>query len=144
MSNASPPTLADPHRILVRGVNWLGDAVMTTPALMRLREARPDARITLLTLEKLAGLWTRHPSIDTLLTFAKNESAWSVARKLRLGSFQSGLALPNSHRSALELWLAGIPQRIGCAAPARMNGAANESTRACPPCRGCRAGHACC
>jgi len=119
MSNASPPTLADPHRILVRGVNWLGDAVMTTPALMRLREARPDARITLLTLEKLAGLWTRHPSIDTLLTFAKNESAWSVARKLRLGSFQSGLALPNSHRSALELWLAGIPQRIGCAAPAR-------------------------
>ena len=119
MSNASPPTLAHPHRILVRGVNWLGDAVMTTPALMRLREARPEARITLLTHEKLAGLWTRHPSIDTLLTFAKNESAWSVARKLRLGSFQSGLALPNSHRSALELWLAGIPQRIGCAAPAR-------------------------
>ena len=119
MSNASPPTLADPHRILVRGVNWLGDAVMTTPALMRLREARPEARITLLTHEKLAGLWTRHPSIDTLLTFAKNESAWSVARKLRLGSFQSGLALPNSHRSALELWLAGIPRRIGCAAPAR-------------------------
>ena len=119
MSNASPPTLAHPHRILVRGVNWLGDAVMTTPALMRLREARPEARITLLTHEKLAGLWTRHPSIDTLLTFAKNESAWSVARKLRLGSFQSGLALPNSHRSALELWLAGIPRRIGCAAPAR-------------------------
>ena len=119
MSNASPPTLAHPHRILVRGVNWLGDAVMTTPALMRLREARPEARITLLTHEKLADLWTRHPSIDTLLTFAKNESAWSVARKLRLGSFQSGLALPNSHRSALELWLAGIPRRIGCAAPAR-------------------------
>ena len=39
-----------PRRILVRGVNWLGDAVMTTPALMRLREANPVAHITLLRL----------------------------------------------------------------------------------------------
>ena len=48
--------------ILVRGVNWLGDAVMTTPALQRLREARPAARIVLLTPEKLAGLWPGHPA----------------------------------------------------------------------------------
>jgi len=31
--------ITPPRRILVRGVNWLGDAVMTTPALQRLREA---------------------------------------------------------------------------------------------------------
>ena len=37
------------RRILVRGVNWLGDAVMTTPALLRLREKFPDDHITLLT-----------------------------------------------------------------------------------------------
>ena len=30
-------------RILIRGTNWLGDAVMTTPALLRLREKYPDA-----------------------------------------------------------------------------------------------------
>jgi heptosyltransferase-2 len=44
-----------PEKILVRGVNWLGDAVMSTPALLRLREAFPDAHITLLTPEKTSG-----------------------------------------------------------------------------------------
>ena len=44
-------------RILVRGTNWLGDAVMTTPALLRLREKFPDAHIALLTPEKLRDLW---------------------------------------------------------------------------------------
>ena len=35
--------------MLVRGTNWLGDAVMTTPALLRLREKFPGAHIALLT-----------------------------------------------------------------------------------------------
>ena len=43
-------------RILVRGTNWLGDAVMTTPALLRLREKFPAAHIALLTPEKLREL----------------------------------------------------------------------------------------
>ena len=57
-----PPAISLPHksevkagspRILIRGTNWLGDAVMTTPALLRLREKFPDAHIALLTPEKL-------------------------------------------------------------------------------------------
>ena len=50
-----------PKSILVRGVNWLGDAVMSTPALLRLREAFPGARITILTPAKLSDLWRHHP-----------------------------------------------------------------------------------
>ncbi|MBW8864797.1 MAG: lipopolysaccharide heptosyltransferase II, partial [Verrucomicrobia bacterium] len=46
-----------PGRILVRGVNWLGDAVMTTPALLRLREHFPAAHITIFTPDKLKELW---------------------------------------------------------------------------------------
>ena len=42
------------ENILVRSVNWLGDAVMSPPALLRLREAWPGARVTLLSPEKLA------------------------------------------------------------------------------------------
>src|SRR6185295_5456057 len=61
-SAMTPP----PRRILVRGVNWLGDAVMTTPAHQRLREHLPQAHITLLIHEKLSGLWLHHPSIDAL------------------------------------------------------------------------------
>jgi len=45
--------------------------------------------------------------------FSEAEGAWSVARKIRAGAYHIGLALPNSHRSALELWLGRIPQRIG-------------------------------
>jgi heptosyltransferase II len=101
------------EKILVRGVNWLGDAVMTTPALQRLREARPQAHITLLTHEKLAGLWGSHPHLDEVLTFAPRESVWSVARRLRARQFDLALVLPNSARSALEVFFARIPERIG-------------------------------
>jgi ADP-heptose:LPS heptosyltransferase len=106
-------------RLLVRGVNWLGDAVMTTPALQRLREARPGARITLLTHQKLRDLWAYHPAVDQVLTFEDRESPWSVARRLRPENFDTALILPNSPRSALEAWRAGIPERIGYARPWR-------------------------
>ena len=106
-------------RILIRGVNWVGDAVMTTPALQRLREARPDAQITLLTHEKLSDMWHGHPSLDSILTFAPSESVWSIGRRLRERTFDTALVLPNSPRSALEVWLARIPQRVGCARPWR-------------------------
>src|SRR5437879_7333835 len=107
------------ERILVRGVNWLGDAVMTTPALLRLREARPDAHITMLTRDKLADLWLHHPAVDALLACSRRDTLWSVVKKMRAGNFQIGLALPNSHRSALELWLARISHRIGYSRPWR-------------------------
>jgi heptosyltransferase-2 len=101
------------RRILVRGVNWLGDAVMTTPALQRLREALPEAHITLLTHEKLSDLWQGHPSLDAIIPFPSGESPWTVAGRLRAEGFHTALVLPNSPRSALEVWLARIPQRVG-------------------------------
>jgi len=67
-----------PEKILVRGVNWLGDAVMSTPALARLREAKPNAEIVLLTPEKLSGLWDGHPAINRVITFTPAESVLSV------------------------------------------------------------------
>jgi heptosyltransferase-2 len=122
-------------RLLVRGTNWLGDAVMTTPALLRLREKFPDAHITLLIPEKLKDLWAKHPAVNETVSFAPDESIFAVARKLRrVGSsrcddrtaqravptkFDLALALPNSPRSAIEPWLAGIPQRVGYARPWR-------------------------
>src|SRR5208282_6747495 len=71
------------RRILVRGTNWLGDAVMTTPALLRLRERFPDAHIALLTPEKLRELWLHHPAVKETISFATGESVFSVGRKLR-------------------------------------------------------------
>ena len=108
-----------PRRLLVRGVNWLGDAVMTTPALLRLRERFPEARISLATPEKLAGLWPCHPAIDETISFASSENILAVAGKLRALKCDLALVLPNSPRSSLEVWLAGIPQRTGYARPWR-------------------------
>ena len=106
-------------RILVRGVNWLGDAVMTTPALLRLREAFPAAHITLLTAEKLSELWRGHPAVDDVITFKPRESVVSVGWRLRARQFTHALVLPNSPRSALEVFLAGVPFRLGYARPWR-------------------------
>ncbi len=111
--------MPNPARILVRGTNWLGDAVMTTPALLRLREKFPDAHITLFTPEKLRDLWLKHPAVDETITFAPDENMLSIIRKLRAGHFDTALILPNSPHSALEPWLARIPQRIGYARPWR-------------------------
>jgi heptosyltransferase-2 len=108
-----------PQHILVRGVNWLGDAIMTTPALMRLREAFPQIRITLLTPAKLAGLWTGHPALDAVLAFEPGAGLLSVARQVRSARADLGLLFPNSPRSALELWLGRVPERIGVARPWR-------------------------
>jgi heptosyltransferase-2 len=130
----------NPRRLLIRGVNWLGDAVMTTPALLRLRERFADACITLITPEKLADLWLHHPSIDQVITFKPGESVLRVASRIRgwkftnsaaqfqrgrltgdfaLVPFDTALILPNSPRSAFECWLARIPARVGYARAGR-------------------------
>lgn len=127
-----PSSVFHPRRLLVRGVNWLGDAVMTTPALARLRERFPAADIRLLTPAKLADLWRHHPSLDGVVPFHAGEGLFTVARRLRevfggagngraetSPAFDLALVLPNSPRSALEAWLARIPCRVGYARPWR-------------------------
>jgi heptosyltransferase-2 len=120
---------SEPKRILVRSVNWLGDAVMTTPALMRLRERFPEAEIRIMTPEKLADLWRYHPAVDSALVFSEQESVWKIGRQLRARQFDLALVLPNSPRSALEMWLGRIPERVGYVAKWRRW----WLTRAVPP-----------
>jgi lipopolysaccharide heptosyltransferase II len=107
--------MSTPQNILIRGVNWLGDAIMALPAIDRLREAHPEARLMLLTHEKLAGLWEDTTHFNEILTFAKNESPFTIGQRLREHRFDTALILPNSPRSALECWHANIPRRIGYA-----------------------------
>ena len=104
-----------PQNLLIRGVNWLGDAIMTLPAITRLREALPMTRFTLLTHEKLAGLWEHTAHFDHVLTFAKSESPFVIGKRLKPEGFDAALILPNSLRTALEAWHADISRRIGYA-----------------------------
>jgi heptosyltransferase-2 len=106
-----------PKKLLIRQVNWLGDAVMTIPAMMRLRESNPAAHITILTHEKLSDLWLHQPYINQVSTFSSVESPWKIGRRLKPENFDTALILPNSPRSALECWSARIAHRIGYERP---------------------------
>jgi len=108
-----------PTNILIRGVNWLGDAVMTTPAIARLRERFPASRLSLLTPHDLADLWRHHPDLDEVVPFQSGDSPWRIGRRLRNQGYDCALVFPNSPRSALEVFLAGIPRRIGYRRPWR-------------------------
>jgi lipopolysaccharide heptosyltransferase II len=101
-----------PFRILIRASNWLGDAVMTVPAMRAIKGGRPDAHVTILTQGKLADFWESVPEVDAVIAIAKEESVFAVARKLR-DHFDAAILFPNSLRTALEVWLAGIPRRVG-------------------------------
>jgi heptosyltransferase-2 len=107
-----------PFRILVRSSNWLGDAVMSAPAIQRLKRGRPDLRLTVLTRSKLADFWRLVPEVDELITIDPGDSVFRTAGKIR-GRFEVAILFPNSVRSALEIWLAGIPRRVGYARPWR-------------------------
>jgi heptosyltransferase-2 len=101
-----------PYRFLVRSPNWLGDAVMSQNTVRAFKHGRPDARLTILTPAKLGAFWKLIPEVDELIPFSEGDSALAVARQLR-GRFDAAILLPNSFRSAAEVWLAAIPRRVG-------------------------------
>lgn len=115
----------DYHNILVRAVNWIGDAVMTTPALMAVRETYPKARITLLANPLVGQLLQGHPAIDRVLIFDRKGADHGLTGRLRLARrlaaerFDLAVILPNSFDSALIPCLARIPQRWGKASDGR-------------------------
>jgi heptosyltransferase-2 len=111
-----PQDRLKPFRILIRSTNWLGDAVMTIPAVQAIANGRPDAQVTMLTPAKLAGLWEQVPGVGAVLAIEPEHSVFDVAKRVRLaGPFDAAVVWPNSLRSALEVWLAGVPRRIGYA-----------------------------
>jgi len=102
----------NPFRIVARSPNWLGDAVMSVDAVRAFKYGRPDAHLSVLTPSKLAGFWRRVDGVDEVIEIEKEESVFSVARRLR-GRFHVAVLFPNSLRSALEVWLARIPVKVG-------------------------------
>ena len=102
----SPGSVTGKGRILIRATNWVGDSVMTMPAVQRLREWAPAAHIALQCPQKLSDLWRHNPHLNEILTDAAD---------LRTGRFDLAVIFPNSFRSAWECWQAGIPRRVSFA-----------------------------
>src|SRR5437764_10711236 len=107
------------RNIVVRATNWVGDAVMSLPALHGLRERFPDARISILAKPSVAALYGREPFCDELILYQAPRGwkglaeKWSAVRDLRRRRFDCAILFQNAFESAALAWLARIPVRIG-------------------------------
>ena len=110
---------ADIGSILVRQVNWVGDAILTLPALAALRRRFPQAEISVLGRPWVAGLFADQPVADRVIAYQSDgahrglSGRWALARRLRRKRFDLAVLFPNSLDAAVVPWLAGIPRRVG-------------------------------
>ena len=101
-----------PFRLLVRSSNWLGDAVMSIPAVEACKTGRPDLHLTVLAPAKLAALWRRVPAVDEVIAIQSGDSPLALGKRVE-EKFDAALLLPNSLRSALEARALGVRQVVG-------------------------------
>jgi heptosyltransferase-2 len=99
-------------KILVRATNWVGDAVMSLPALRVIRERFPQAEIAILAKPWVADLYARESFADEIVLY-ENKTAWAMGRALRGRKFDCAILLQNAFEAAWIAWLARIPTRIG-------------------------------
>jgi heptosyltransferase-2 len=103
------------RRLLVRGLNWIGDAAMSLPTLWNLRAALPQAHLAVYAPGWSAGVYAICPAVDEVIEARKRGVLSDIAdsRRLASGAFEAAIILPNSFRSALAPSLARIPGRWG-------------------------------
>jgi heptosyltransferase-2 len=111
----------NPKNIVVRGTNWVGDAVMTIPALREIRRIFPAAQITLATRSWAKGLFAGAEFIDELQVHEGSglRSVVQQVRQWRKQNFDLAVLFPNSLETALVASLARVPLRIGYATDGR-------------------------
>jgi heptosyltransferase II len=107
------------ERIVVRGTNWIGDVVMTLPAVAAIRKTWPRARISVLAKPWVAEVYRLSPDVDEIILFRQPgrhegiRGKWCLAGELRRGRFDCAILLQNAIEAAIIARLAGIPLRAG-------------------------------
>jgi lipopolysaccharide heptosyltransferase II len=112
---AAGPGMSAIERIVVRAPNWIGDVVLSLPALRDLRRNFPSARIEVLARPWVAPLYGAVAEVDAVRESATTGGDVAASRR----AFDAAVLLPNSFASALCAWRARIPQRWGYATDAR-------------------------
>jgi len=117
--------MGDVARILVRGTNWVGDALLMTPALAAVRRTFPKAHLSLLVRPWVADLFRGNPAVDEILLYESGgahrglRGKLRLARELRRRRFDLAVLFQNAFDAALLAWLARIPERVGFATQGR-------------------------
>jgi len=113
---------ANPRRILVYMPTWVGDVVMTTPALRALRERFTGAHIALICRGNAVPILADNPLIDEIIPLARSKKrgpfasiadTLTNARAIRGGTFDVAILLSNSFRAAATIRWAGVRRRVG-------------------------------
>jgi heptosyltransferase-2 len=112
----------DPKRIqnlLIRGTNWVGDSILSLPALKRVRQIFPQAHITLLVLPWVSGIYDECTAVDEVVVYDRAathrglQGRIRLVRWLRQRRFDAAILFQNAFEAALLAALAGIPIRAG-------------------------------
>lgn len=104
---------------------WIGDAIMSQPLLARLQHYQPELEIDILAPAWVAPVYERMPGIGKVIPANFAHGQLALRQRYRLGRALSGrhygraYILPNSFKSALAPFFAGIPERIGFTGEAR-------------------------
>jgi heptosyltransferase-2 len=112
-------------KILVRATNWVGDAVMSIPALRAIRGRWPTAEIAILARPWVADLYGGQGYADRILVYdnkREHKGFWGrerLARALREENFDVAVLFQNAFDAAWIAWRARIPERIGYARDGR-------------------------
>jgi lipopolysaccharide heptosyltransferase II len=104
------------RRILLSRLRFMGDVILTTPLIRRLREFFPEAKICYLTEEAYAPLLLHNPNLDEVIPFPLHgglAAQWQAHRQLRRRRFDLAIDLFGNPRTALLTWLTGAPFRVG-------------------------------
>jgi heptosyltransferase-2 len=112
-------------RVLVKEVNWLGDLVISLPALRAVRAAFESAKLAVLVKRELAGFFDGIGWIDEVIPYARPAGIggiaeqWRIAREIRRRRFDLAILFPNSFQSALWATLGAARSRAGYATDGR-------------------------
>jgi heptosyltransferase-2 len=101
---------------MVRATNWLGDAVMSLPAIRAIRQVFPRAHLGVVARPWVADLYSRETSIDCVIPYTAQKGLGvkrDFAARLRAEGFDAAILLQNAFDAALMAWMARIPERIG-------------------------------
>ncbi len=103
-------------KILIRGTNWIGDSVITLPALREIRRAFSGSSLSLLVKPWVADLFTGADFLDEIIPYDRRpglQGFLRFARFLRKKNFDAAILLQNAFEAAALAFAAGIPTRIG-------------------------------